>query len=517
MSALREILAHFSFEVDDKKLHEAGEGIEGMIEKVKTFAAAAAAAFMIKEVFEFAHGMAEAAIEVEHSAAAFGLSTTEMQQWQLAAKASGVSSETLDTSFKMLAKNVGTGMGPGVEALAKLGVNVKDASGNVRPMGDLFEDAGAAVGGIENAGKRAAIGTQVFGRQFIKILPLISKGKEGMAELRNKLEELGGGFDKEFIEKSKEVEEQSAFLGQGWTSLKVTLAAYLLPALTWLMTKGVELVKVLIDLAKNTEIVKVAAIALGAIGIGALSALIGPLGAAFGFLLTTVLPLVAAFILVEDFLTFLSGGESLFGDAIESIFGPGAAEKVRNWFNSVGKELSDIGQDFRDLKLYFEVLWESFKDLGLLAAAYLSDGFDSLWANIKNAALKAAAYMSDAFDNVIDGLPGVVKTTLGITGGGGHAVADIDAMGQDKGGTAVADIQAMMAREQQTFVAKFDASHNVQTTGGRQATEAERGGAGGHKIDIHVNVPPGTPETIAHRAGEASKRGTMAALVPGSG
>lgn len=535
MSALREILAHFSIEADDKELHEAAEGVDGLIEKLKHLGEAVAVAFMAKELFEFASGMAEAAIEVEHSAQAFGLSTTEMQQWQLAAKASGVSTESLDTGFKMLAKNVGAGAGPGVDALRKLGVTVKDASGQVRPMGDLFEDAGAAIGTMENAGERAAAGQAVFGRQFIKLIPLLSKGKEGMAELRAKLEELGGGFDENFIEKSKEVEEQSAFLGQAWTSLKVTLAAYLLPALTWLTTKGVTLVKTMIDLAKNTEIVKTAAIALGIAGIGALSALIGPLGAAFGTLLTTVLPLVAAFLLVEDFLTFLSGGESEFGDLINAIFGDGAAEKVRAWFKSVGDDLANVGADFADLWLGAKLVWNVLTDAIALGIAGFIDGFDALWIAIKLGGRYAAATFSDAFSmawndiiegakkalGVISALPGLSKVADSLNGlktSDPHALKDLAAEPTEQP-QAVKNVLAMMDREKQGYVQQSDASHNVQTNSDIFGPPAP--------VTVHVTVPPGTPETLAKRVGDASAEGahrgaqtarsTHAALNPGKG
>ena len=533
-SALREIIAKFGIEVDTKELHEAGEGVEGMIEKLKKFAGAAAAAFMVKEVFEFATSMAEAAIEVEHSAAAFGLSTKEMQEWQLAAKISGVEVSTLDTSFKMLAKNVGKGVGPGVDALAKLGVKVKDASGQVRPMSALFEDAGDAIGKIENAGKRAAIGQEVFGRQFIKILPLITKGRDGMAELRGELEKLGGGFDEAFIEKSKEVEGQSARLGQVWTSLKVNLAAFLLPAVVWLTTKAITLVGVLISAVKTTESLKAAAVMLGVAGLAALSALIGPLGAAFGMLATTVLPLIAAFVLIEDFFTFLSGGDSLIGRAIEGAFGPGAAEKVRAWFLNVGKGLGDIGADFEDLKLGAKILWNAFLNSGLYAAASLSDGFTKLWNMIKHGALFSAASLSDAFDNAWDLVIDGAKKAIGFIGRipgmkdigkdldlldhakkKGHAVADLQAGPQDQAGTAVDDLKAIMAREDQAFVQKYDQIHNVQTTGGDTHTT------------VTVHVAPGTPEQQARAVGEAAAkgahkgaqtaRGTHAALVPGRG
>lgn len=532
MSALREILAHFSFEVDDKKVHEAGEGIEGMIEKVKGLAVAAGAAFMVKEIFEFAHGMAEAAIEVEHSAAAFGLSTTEMQEWQLAAKASGVSTETLDTSFKMLAKSVGGGVGPGVQALAKLGVQVKDASGQIRPMSDLFADAGDAIGTIKNAGERAAIGTQVFGRQFIKILPLISKGKEGMAELRAKLAELGGGFDEAFIEKSKEVEEQTAFLGQGWTSLKVTLAAYLLPALTWLMSTGVGLVKMFIDFAKNTSAVAAVLTMLGIAGLVALA----PLLPMFAALLLPVLGLATAFLLLQDFFTFLAGGRSEFGEMLDKLFGPGSQEIVRKFFTDIKKGWDDIAMgasSFGDLAMF---MWNMVKNAALYAVAYAGDAFTNLWNAISKGAMYAAAYLKDAFNNalhdviatatkalnIIGKIPGMGDLTKGLTPedpGKGHAVADLDANGTGaKPGTMVADMDRIVAAQNQAIGTAQLKRQNDRDLGEQNTT---------NHTTIHVNVAPGTPEKqardVAAAAAAGAHKGTntpraqQAALVPGRG
>src|ERR1700733_8651639 len=138
MGALREIIAHFGGEFDHEELEHGAKSLEHVVEKVKDLAGALGAGLMIHEIKEFIFGLTEQAEALMQQADAFGMSTKEMQEWQGAANIAGVKTEYLDTAFKILARNVGKG-GPAAAALAKLGVATKDASGEIRPVGDLFE------------------------------------------------------------------------------------------------------------------------------------------------------------------------------------------------------------------------------------------------------------------------------------------------------------------------------------------------------------------------------------------
>src|SRR6185503_8496876 len=82
-------------------------------------------------------------------------------------------------------------------------------------------------------------------------------------------------------------------------------------------------------------------------------ALLGRLGllrAAFitlgRFVMRTVLP----FLLLEDALTFLTGGDSVIGRALDKMFGPGTADQVRQWckdlLEAIGFMLGVVGEGF---------------------------------------------------------------------------------------------------------------------------------------------------------------------------
>ncbi len=526
MSALREILAHFSVNVDTHELKEAGSLIGEGVESLKKFGEAAMDAFAVKELAEFIFGLTEQAEAIKRNADAFGLSTKEMQEWQGAAHLADVSAEDFAASFKIMAKNVGAGTGPAVEAIEKLGVKVKDAGGNVRPLGDLFEDAGAAIGGIENAGQRAALGTQVFGRGFIKILPLLSQGREGMAKLREEFSELGGVMDEDFIAKSGEVNDQVKKIGVLMDGLKITIAAELLPAVKWLVLGMIDLAKPIVDVIKHSEALHAFFAVLA--GVGVYQALVAIIGA-FKMLALYGIGLTAAFFLIEDFLTFLKGGDSEFGRMIESVFGPGSAEKVRNFINTMFSSWSNfkekLSQIWEALKWDFEAIWKDMRFFGLGVAASLSDAFDDMWRDIMAGAARTLS--------VLPGMEGAVKKIMA-------EVTAIDVRrshGGAKGEVAAesASAEDALQEERKVLADRIEGTRGAGA-GRRVATSFEREGngvgtrveEGDTSITVQVHVPPGTDATQAKRTADATaegvhtasaqtKRGTRAALVPGSG
>jgi len=544
MSALRELLAHFGVEVDTKQVEHAHEGIEGLIGKLQKLAGVLAGAFVAKEAFEFVHALTEQAEALEQQAEAFGLSTTEMQQWQGAANIAGVKTEYLDNAFKIMAKNVGKGTGPAVEQLAKLGVKVKDAEGNVRPLGDLFEDAGEAIGTLENAGQRAAAGQAVFGRQFTKIIPLIKEGREGMAKLRGEVTALGGGMDEAFIQKSHEMNANLARLRIWWMSLKVTVAAELLPPIMTLVEWLVKLTAPFLELIKSTSIIQTALVTLGAMGFAALSAAIGPLEIALVSLgrtfLTTILPLLV----LEDFITFLRGGDSEFGRMIDALFGKGSADKFRAWMKAVLDGVADLREDWDDLVVGAKILWTEFSNAALMAVAKIETFFSQLWAKILEGWKFVRAQMrpdgamaklmgdqwkkeDEELDKTIaDFAAGssdenVVRSKMNADRKAILDEADARKMGRKLAALGINDPAAAMALAQGGSTPTISAQ-NALGTGTRVPDFTTT-----NNTEINVHVAPGTPEQQARALGKAAadgaekgtqtKRATHAAVTQGKG
>ena len=106
MSALRELLAFFKIELDDKELKEGEKGISGFIEKLKHAGEAFATVFAVEKFHQFLEGQIAAGAELKKTSEKLSIETDELQAMQLAANEAGVSSESLATGLRFLNRHM---------------------------------------------------------------------------------------------------------------------------------------------------------------------------------------------------------------------------------------------------------------------------------------------------------------------------------------------------------------------------------------------------------------------------
>ena len=81
-------------------------------------------------------------------------------------------------------------------ALDALGVTVKDAEGNVRPLADIIEDLQAGLSGFGSAEKLEALGKIFTARQVSGVAVLVEQGSDKLREFTKALQEAGGTADR---------------------------------------------------------------------------------------------------------------------------------------------------------------------------------------------------------------------------------------------------------------------------------------------------------------------------------
>lgn len=163
----------------------AGDGL-----KVYT-AAATAAGGAIVGLTAKAAGTAD---DINTLSAQTGLSTDQIQKFQYAADRIDVPLETLTGSMAKLTRSMsGTGdaNSKASEAFSALGVSVRNSNGELRDNQDVFNDAIAALGQMENSTQRDAYAMQIFGKSAQDLNPLILGGAETLKELGDQAEASG--------------------------------------------------------------------------------------------------------------------------------------------------------------------------------------------------------------------------------------------------------------------------------------------------------------------------------------
>ncbi|MDE5680897.1 MAG: hypothetical protein K2I05_00905 [Mailhella sp.] len=259
-------------------------------------------------------GFVEGANQIEKASQRLGMTTEDLQAWQGAAEALGAEgaevNEMLSDMNEHLVDMVQFGSGPAVDILNKLGISAKDAAGKIRPAADVLLDL---AGASEKVGKQNML---AYGKMMgfnPEVIDLLLQGRKGLEDLLKAQKELAV-FNKE----DAEIAKQSKIAWQGFMkSLQaiqavimravmpalVTMVHWLTKAVVWARQNQPFIIALITGLALLiTKMLIPAMLKMGAAGLAAMAPLL-PLIA-----LITLLALA-----VDDFWTYLEGGEAAFG------------------------------------------------------------------------------------------------------------------------------------------------------------------------------------------------------------
>lgn len=338
MSVLREIIAHFGVTADATAL----ERLDSTIGKVKQGLGTLGVALGLSQMVNFTNETAAAADDLGDLSERLNISTESLQAWGFAAQQNGSSAEEFAGSIGHLVRSVSEAGGGSKEALAsfkKLGVQVKDSAGKLRSVDSLLPDVADGLKNIANPTERSALALKIFGRGALPLVPLLSKGSAAIAEYAEEFKALGGGFSDEAVKQASDYEDQVARLNVTLVSLKSKALNVLLPVFQRVSELMTKLGQSFAWVAEKTELLEAAMIVIGtraawlavewvtankAILLSTLKTW-GLVALKFAVVAAGMAVIIAA---VEDVLVLFSGGKSVIGEFIDSIFGIGAAEEA---------------------------------------------------------------------------------------------------------------------------------------------------------------------------------------------
>jgi minor tail protein len=340
--ALREMLAFFGVDVDDKAVERADKGMNKLGETALKVGELMAEAFAVREVYEFISGQIEMATQLSHTSEVLGITVGDLQAFQYAASIAHLSADEATTALRFLNKATGEAASGNKEAaasFAKLGVTIRDSNGHVRATQDILSDVADGFTKLPSAQERAAAAMGIFGRAGQQLIPLLNKGSQGINELYTEFEKLGGGIDEEFIQSAEEAEHQLKKFDLASRGLKTSLSAELLPVVTWLASEATEFAIGLRKMGENSYFAQTALWTLATVS----GVIVAAWAAANIEIFLAVAALALLILAVDDVYTFFKGGDSLIGRFFDSLGGAGTQDQVR--------------QFFKDLKGDFDKIW----------------------------------------------------------------------------------------------------------------------------------------------------------------
>jgi hypothetical protein len=356
--ALQEVLTHFGFTVDASQLKRADVGVQGLTAKLKGLGGmvtAAATAFVGAELVGAVRSMIDNVTQqidaLNDVANQLDVSTGFLEQYGYAAQMSGSSAESLTTGLRKLslaAADAAQGGAETAKVFSDLGIDVKNAEGQVKPLEQLFPSIVSEFSKIPKGAEQARAAVKLFGKGGVELIPLLNEGEEGVAKLRQEFEELHGTMSTTLIEDTAEMRDNLDRFGYATKGLQIQLVSFLVPALSKLAVwaaKGIGLFREWSGRIQLFE--RIGRVAM--VGMLALVAKFAPaIIAATASLAPLVLGWLALFLIVDDFISFLEGEGSAMADLLDAWFGAGTAEQVRAWFFDLEATVSNFWADFKE-------------------------------------------------------------------------------------------------------------------------------------------------------------------------
>ena len=187
-----------------------------------------------------ANKTADTADTFDKSSLRTGLQVEELQRLNYAAGQSGVELGTLEKSAKKLNDRLGEvseGNKTSIAMFDQLGVSVKDSSGNMRSSTDIYDDVLNKLADMGDTAEATAIGTDIFGKAFTDMKPLLAEGSAGIEDLKNRADELG-------IVMSEDAVSAGVTFGDTLSDIKQSLGG----AFNSLMSSLIPVIQIVLDM-----------------------------------------------------------------------------------------------------------------------------------------------------------------------------------------------------------------------------------------------------------------------------
>lgn len=163
-----------------------------------------------------------------------GMTTTEIQELQYAAKFLDVSFETMSDSITRLERNMSNarrGTGDAAEAFKKLHIRITDSRGELRNANEVFDEAIDKLGGVKNETERDALAMQMFGRSAKDLNPLIKAGSDELEKYKQEAHDVGAVMSEETVKGAAETQDAIDKLNFVIDAANNSLAAFFAPVL----------------------------------------------------------------------------------------------------------------------------------------------------------------------------------------------------------------------------------------------------------------------------------------------
>jgi hypothetical protein len=379
-SALREILARFGVTFDDKALKRGTASINQAVAGLKSMAGIIGSAFIVRGLARFVGETIRMGDALDKTSQQLGLSVNQFEGLSHAAELAGVDAAAFGNSMGQIQQRAllaSEGSKQAADAFRELGVDVRDASGNLKDGEQLLFEVSDGLRNMEDQNRRVGLSMILMGRSGRRLLPMLTQGSDAIREQAAESRRLTGDLT-DYVAVSVELTDTITRFRRGLMGLRAALAVVLLPiidrttrALTWLGVK-------IREVTEQSHAWELAMIAIGiaavALGIKLTIAFAGPL--------LTIGLVAAAVILVglaiDDLWVAIEGGDSIIGSSIDELLAyTGTWWRFRNMVNEAKQAVQDLWEVLQAVGQFMSGVFGADPNRPEdVTAGFIADAFD---------------------------------------------------------------------------------------------------------------------------------------------
>lgn len=518
MAVLRDIVARFRIGFNKKGVKEAGKAVDTLktrLGSLNTVAAAAALGTVAFGAFKLIEAASDANETLNVLNASFEHNTQEVLNWsEEFAGAAGRSKFAMRQMSGELGAVLNPLMGRNADAAAEMSMGLSELAVDLGSFFNSTDDDAlgalrSAITGEAEAIKRFGVVMNTATLEAFAMSEGITKSFNAMSNAEKTA--LRYNF---ILDQTKLSQGDAAKTSQGWANatkgaaaavmdLATDAGAVLLPFAEKAVNGFRSLINTFKDMVAGSEFIKAALIVVGVVAaIVASAVIVAWWPVILPFIKLAAIMAIAALVL-DDFLTFMKGGESVIGRFIELVAGPGSAAEAAQFL-----------QETWDALIFFmtQIALPKFLEFG----GFLKDVFIAIFQGAAEMAKNVIGFVGDiilTFDNmgahirkVLDLIIPPIDKFISLVGGALTTAANFakDIVGFEDVTTAKATINGVVQESKPT----------VARSGRARANR------GGVTNTITINAPGATARdatTIAAATGGSVRRATGAALTQSGG
>lgn len=163
-----------------------------------------------------------------------GIATEKLSEYAYAAKQTGTDIDGLSRGLKLLSKNAAEALDSDSskgKLFEALGVNVKDAEGNLKSLDALLPEVADKFKELEDGTTKAALAQELFGKSGLEMIEFLNQGADGLEKAGDKARELGIIISGDTAAAADEFNDKLGDLKAIGEAFALQIAAELLPRL----------------------------------------------------------------------------------------------------------------------------------------------------------------------------------------------------------------------------------------------------------------------------------------------